>query len=90
MTKCMIYCMRATINIRDKLLERADEIAERLGVSRSKLFHDALERYLQDLQEHALTERMNSYLEKHGDTVDAGFQRYVARAWARDMGDDEW
>ena len=86
----MINSMRATITIRDDLFEAADEIAEELGVSRSRLIQDALERYLRLLKEQGLTEQMNAHIEKHGSSLDPAFLRYVARAWANDMGDDEW
>jgi metal-responsive CopG/Arc/MetJ family transcriptional regulator len=82
--------MRSTINIRDELLGEADRVAKRLGISRSRLFQDALEEYLKALRGKALTEQMNAHLEAHGQPIDAGFQRYIARAWKQDMGDDEW
>jgi predicted DNA-binding protein len=84
-----IFCMRATVTIRDELFGEADAMAERLGISRSRLYQAALERYLTELRDRALTEQMNEHLRVHG-AHRSGLERYVAQAWAQDMGDDEW
>lgn len=86
----MKNCMRATVTVRDDLLDEADRTAKRLGMSRSRLFQEALERYLVTLRQRALTEQANANVEHHGQPLDASFERYVARVWAHDMGDDEW
>lgn len=85
----MINGMRATVTIRDELFEEADAMARRLGISRSRLYQTALERHLTELRERALTEQMNEHIRAHGD-AGAGFEHYVAKVWAQDMGDDEW
>src|SRR5690606_23660197 len=54
--------MRATVTIRDDLFEAADRVAERLGISRSRLYQTALEAYLRRLEEDVLTEQMNAAL----------------------------
>jgi len=82
--------MRTTVTIRDDLFEEADRAAARLGISRSRLVHQALERYLAALREETLTEQVNATIEKHPHAGDRSFERYVARVWAQDMGDDEW
>ena len=39
--------MKTDISIPDSILEAADELAERLGMSRSELFRHAVEKYIE-------------------------------------------
>jgi metal-responsive CopG/Arc/MetJ family transcriptional regulator len=82
--------MRATVTIADDLFAEADRVASTLGISRSRLFQNALAAYLQRLAEGALSEQMNAAIERVGRPDDAALQRYVARVWRDTMGDDEW
>jgi metal-responsive CopG/Arc/MetJ family transcriptional regulator len=82
--------MRATVTIAEELFEEADRRAKELGVSRSHLYQEALDHYLQQLRARELTERMDRHLEKHGQTIEPEFGDYVARAWAQEIGEDEW
>ena len=65
-------------------------MASALGISRSRLFQDAVARYLRTLREQALTNQINDHVATSGPSNDQGFRRYVAKVWAEDMGDDEW
>lgn len=86
----MHFGMRATVTIRDDLFEAADRVAERLGISRSRLYQTALEAYLRRLEEDVLTEQMNAAVERFDHASDEGFRRYIARTWKETMGDDQW
>jgi Arc/MetJ family transcription regulator len=90
MRMSMIHGMRATVTIDDELFGEADAMADRLGISRSRLYQEALRRYIATLRERALTEQLDAHIRVHGQPLDASFQRYVSRVWAQDMGDDEW
>lgn len=82
--------MRATVTLPDDLFERADEAAVRLRMSRSRFYQAAVEAFLQRLDEEKLTEKMNAFVDRHGQAVGESLEAYVATAWAREHGDDEW
>ena len=86
----MLHSMRATITIGDELFAEADRIATAHGISRSRLYQEALESHLRLLREDELTAQMNRHIERHGQPIDESFREYVAKTWAADMGDDEW
>ena len=86
----MISRMRATVTIDESLFSEADECAKEMGLSRSRFYQSALQHYLRRLRERKMTEQMNRHLEKYGETTDRALESYVAEAWARDMGNDEW
>ena len=86
----MINCMRATVTISDDLFEAADELAATWGISRSRLYQQALRFFLQRAHHEALTKQMNAHIAKHGQPLDKGFERFIAASWEQSMGDDEW
>lgn len=86
----MILSMRATVTIPDDLFALVDQYTERLGVSRSRLVQDALARHIRALRDQALTEQTNAQVVLLGEVRDAALERYVARAWSQELGDDEW
>jgi metal-responsive CopG/Arc/MetJ family transcriptional regulator len=51
--------MKTAISVDDKLLSEADRTAEKMGVSRSRLFSVALEDYLRRRRQQAITEQLN-------------------------------
>jgi len=53
------FYMKTAISIPDSLFEVADRMAKRLGLSRSKLYQRALERFIRDLTQETVTEDLN-------------------------------
>jgi len=51
--------MKTAISIPDALFESAEQLAERLGMSRSEVYQRALARYLQDHAEAGVTDALN-------------------------------
>jgi metal-responsive CopG/Arc/MetJ family transcriptional regulator len=51
--------MKTAISVDDKLLGEADRTAEKMGVSRSRLFSLALEDYLRRRRQEGITEQLN-------------------------------
>ena len=86
----MIFSMRATVTISDDLFEHADQVAQQLGISRSRLYQQAIASYLRALRDDALTVRANETIAKYGQPMDAGFRKYIKKAWSEGLGDDEW
>jgi metal-responsive CopG/Arc/MetJ family transcriptional regulator len=52
--------MKTAISLPDELFEAADELAEKLGVSRSQLYARALSEYVAQHGESDVTERLNA------------------------------
>jgi predicted transcriptional regulator len=82
--------MRTTITIADDLFRRADQVAEELGISRSRLYQRAVEHYLRMLRDDALTLRANETVAEYGQPMGASFGKYIKKAWGEGLGDDEW
>jgi metal-responsive CopG/Arc/MetJ family transcriptional regulator len=65
--------MKTAISIPDPLFRSAERLAKRLGVPRSRLYADALERYLADREERDTTARLNEIYEKEPAELDPVF-----------------
>jgi hypothetical protein len=81
----VILCLvKTAISIPDDVFERATRVATALGVSRSALFTQAVERYLQHVEAESLTREIDAALERIGlddsasVAVDAGRRRLTA------------
>jgi hypothetical protein len=68
------------------VFEAADELAERLGVSRSELYATAVAEYLAKFRSEDITARLN---EVYAD-VDSRLAPELRRAQARSIGKSEW
>ena len=51
--------MKTAISLPDELFDEADEVAERIGMSRSQLYATALAEYLAKFRSHSVTARLN-------------------------------
>jgi len=86
----MIKGMRATITVPDELFERAERAARELGVSRSRLYQEAMERYLRALRDRALTLQANEAVARFGQPAGAELRHRIKNVWNEGLGDDEW
>jgi metal-responsive CopG/Arc/MetJ family transcriptional regulator len=71
--------MKTAISLPDELFEAADELAQKLGVSRSQLYTRALSEYVAQHTESDVTERLNavySEVEARLDPVLSDLQFY--------------
>ena len=55
----MIPGMKVAISIPDKTFSALEKLAAERGISRSALYHQALERMLKEIEDQALTESYN-------------------------------
>ncbi len=80
--------MKTTISLPDELFDGADELAHRLGLSRSALYARALREYLARHRGRRVTERLD---EVYGASP-AGLDPTLRSAQARSVGhdDDAW
>ena len=78
--------MKVAVSIPDDVFARADELAERLGVSRSELYRRALDSLLEATRAQTITERLDEvYAENAGSTP--ALERVQAEIYEQD---DEW
>ena len=61
--------MKTAISIPDPVFEAAEQLARRLGKSRSQLFADALCAYLEQHSEEAITRRINEIVDADPDAT---------------------
>lgn len=78
--------MKTAISIPDDVFESADELAEKLGVSRSELYSTAVAEYLAKYKAQNVTARLNEVYAKQS----SGLPPEVRRAQARSIGKSDW
>ena len=78
--------MKTAISLPDELFESADELAERLGVSRSQLYARAVEEFLARHRGGDITARLNAVLAETDERLDPA----LGRAQARSIDSGEW
>ena len=72
--------MKTAISIDGRLLEEADQVARKMGLSRSRLFSLALQDYLRQRRQEEITEQLNRV---YAGGPDASERRTTARMKAR-------
>jgi len=76
--------MRTAISIPDPLFRSADRLARKLKLSRSGLYAAAVERFLQDHDDAAITSRINEVLAHQPSALAPELQSIQSRSVARD------
>ncbi len=62
--------MKTAISIPDPLFDAAEEVADRLGMSRSQRHNKALAEYVEKHRDDQVTEALNQVYAKYSSTVD--------------------
>lgn len=78
--------MKTAVSIPDDLFHRADDLAARLGKSRSELYREALADYVAQRDPMAVTEALNQLADELADDRD-GLLQHVSR---RVLQTSEW
>jgi metal-responsive CopG/Arc/MetJ family transcriptional regulator len=78
--------MKVALSIPDELFESAETLAKRLGLSRSRLYANALADYVAKHRGRKTTERLNAVYADEPGGLDSGLRR----AQARTVGRDTW
>jgi predicted transcriptional regulator len=78
--------MKTAVSIPDDLFRKADELARRLGKSRSQIYREALAEYLLRRDPEAVTQRMDEALED----VEAQPDAWLAEAGRQGLKRAEW
>ena len=76
--------MKTAVSIPDPVFKAADELARRLGMSRSSLYAEALRRYVQLHDEHAITSKLNEVLAHDPSELHPRLQSIQARSIPRE------
>jgi metal-responsive CopG/Arc/MetJ family transcriptional regulator len=76
--------MKAAVSIPDPVFKAADELAQRMGVSRSRLYSVALERFVQENNDDAITARLNEVYEHEASALDPILQSIQSRSVEKD------
>ena len=62
--------MKTAISIPDPIFEAAEDLANRLGMSRSQLYTTAITRFLDFFDEEAITQALNEVYEESTNSID--------------------
>ena len=76
--------MKTAISIPDDIFQSAEQLARRLGVSRSELYVQALTSYLQEHHEDGVTAALNAIYEDIRAQLDPVLQRVQRRSLPQD------
>ncbi|HEX9928427.1 MAG TPA: ribbon-helix-helix protein, CopG family [Pyrinomonadaceae bacterium] len=78
--------MKTAVTIPDNIIKRADKLAKRRKISRSKLFTEAIESYLDEYDEEEIIRRINEVCDKVDTSVDPVLLRMATLSLPK----DEW
>jgi len=78
--------MKTAISLPDPLFEAADQLAKRLGMSRSELYATAVEEYLKSHRSEGVTEALNRIYREEPSNLDPVISAIQAASLPR----DEW
>ena len=65
--------VKTAISIPDPIFEAAEQLAEQLGISRSRLYAAAVERFVADHRVRDVTERLDAIFGEHPAEIDPLF-----------------
>ncbi len=72
--------MKVTISLPDRVFSAAEKLAHRMRVSRSQLYVQAIEEYLDKRQDALITERLNALYASEQNPVDPAMAAAQLRA----------
>lgn len=78
--------MKTAISLPDDIFDAADQLADRLGLSRSALYVRALREYLAKHRDQRVTERLDAVYGEASEGLDTPVRSAQARSVGRDDG----
>ena len=78
--------MKTAISIPDPIFQEAEQLAQKLGMSRSELFTRAVAAFLEEKRQENITARLNELYEKEPSQLDP----VIARIQFASLPEDEW
>ncbi|MFY9822787.1 MAG: ribbon-helix-helix protein, CopG family [Thermoanaerobaculia bacterium] len=79
--------MKTVVSLPDPVVEAADQLAKRLGMSRSELYARAIEGYLRSHRNEGVTEALNRVYQEEPSGLDPVISAIQAASLPRDV---EW
>lgn len=76
--------MKTAVSIPDPVFQEADQLAKKMGVSRSELYASAIQAYVQAHRADDITEALNRVYSKEDSSLDPVLAALQARALSRD------
>lgn len=78
--------MKTAISIPDPIFQEAEQLAQKLGMSRSELFTRAVAAFIEEKRQENITARLNELYEKEPSQLDP----VIARIQFASLPEDEW
>ena len=78
--------MKTAISIPDPIFQEAEQLAQKLGMSRSELFTRAVVAFLEEKRQENITARLNKLYEKEPSQLDP----VIAQIQFASLPEDEW
>ncbi len=78
--------MKTAISIPDSIFRAAEKLAQRLGISRSELYANAVSEYLQEHRNDNVTKKLNEIYKKESSSLDSVLQTLQSDSIHK----DEW
>ena len=78
--------MKTAISIPDPIFQEAEQLAQKLGMSRSELFTRAVTAFLKEKRQENITARLNELYEKEPSQLDP----VIAQIQFASLPEDEW
>lgn len=89
----ILDAMKTAISVRDELFERVERALAEHGMNRSQFYAAAAERYLAELADDSITERINRAIDNEGPGARAERLGWAESSW-RDLlatsEDEDW
>lgn len=76
--------MKTAVSIPDPVFQEADQLAKRMGVSRSELYASAIQAYVQAHRADDITEALNRIYSEEDSSLDPVLAALQSRALSRD------
>jgi metal-responsive CopG/Arc/MetJ family transcriptional regulator len=78
--------MKTAISIPDEVFDAAEDLAARLGMSRSQLYATAVREYLEAHRSRGVTARLDAVYE----SIDSSLELRVAEAQVASLDEEDW
>jgi metal-responsive CopG/Arc/MetJ family transcriptional regulator len=72
--------MKTAISVPDPIFRAAEKLTKKLGVSRSRLYSQAVERYVQHFDDDAVTAKLNEVYSSESSTLEPALQSIQSRS----------
>jgi metal-responsive CopG/Arc/MetJ family transcriptional regulator len=72
--------MKTAVSVPDPVFNAGERLAHRLGISRSRLYSEALKEFVERHDDDQITKRLNEVYDQESSAVDPAISRIASRA----------